>query len=93
MHPRYPVLHRIDHARGPGHHPFVDDPDAGALECYAAHLVDAYCSDMVWLTGDIAEGPLLTICDLLERERSREPIVLYVTAPEGIPATPGTPMS
>lgn len=91
MHPRFPILHLLDQVRGAGYHPFASDPDAVHLERRAGELISAYCGDMVWLTGNIAEAPLSVICAALERTRPRGEIRLFATAPESDPVAPTFP--
>lgn len=82
----YPILQLLDHVRGAPDHPFLNDPAAAELEREAERLVGAYCSDTIWLTGNVATAPLATMCDALERFRRRpSAVTILVTAPE--PAT------
>jgi hypothetical protein len=92
MRARYPTLRLIDQVLRAGQWPFSSDPAAAELEREAERLVGAYCSDTVWLTGDIAAAPLMTIRDALEHARCRAlPISLLVSDPEQAPATPPVP--
>jgi hypothetical protein len=66
---KHPTLALIDAARGQARAPFATEPVADVLERIAHELVDAYWSELAWLTGTIPHHAFEVVCRRLEHHR------------------------
>jgi hypothetical protein len=68
---RFPILEFIDQSLSDGQSAFAASANAAQLEQSAQVLTVRYWSDSVWITGLVSAAAFRSVCDALERERSR----------------------